>query len=67
MKLNNTTLIYVYAVVLFALTYLLASRLITSFKTKEFDYLRIGVNVALLIYIVIKVIKLGKVQNEKKE
>lgn len=67
MKLNNTTLIYVYAVVLFALTYLLASRLITGFKTNEFDYLKIGVNVALLVYIVIKVIKLGKVQNEKEE
>jgi hypothetical protein len=65
MKLNNTTLIYVYAVVLFVLTYLLAARLITSFKTNEFDYLRIGVNVVLLIYIVIKVVKLGKIENKK--
>lgn len=67
MKLNNTTLIYVYAVVLFVLTYLLAARLITSFKTNEFDYLRIGVNVVLLIYIVIKVVKLGKTENSKQE
>lgn len=67
MKLNNTTLIYIYAVVLFVLTYLLAARLITSFKTNEFDYLRIGVNIVLLIYIVIKVVKLGKIENTKKE
>ena len=66
MKLTNTTLIYVYAVVLFALTYLLAARLITSFKTNEFDYLRIAINALLLIYIVIKVVKLGKVENKNK-
>jgi hypothetical protein len=65
MKLNNTTLIYIYAVVLFVLTYLLAARLITSFKTNEFDYLRIGLNVVLLIYLIIKVVKLGKIENNK--
>ena len=65
MKLNNTTLIYIYAVVLFVLTYLLAARLITSFKTNEFDYLRIGLNVVLLIYLIIKVVKLGKTENNK--
>lgn len=67
MKLDNKTLIYVYAGVLFILTFLFVQRLITSFKTQEFDYLRLSVNLGLLIYIIIKVVKLGKVENNKKE
>ncbi|WP_396193189.1 hypothetical protein [Flavobacterium sp.] len=67
MKLDNKTLIYVYAGVLFILTFLFVQRLITSFKTQEFDYLRLSVNLALLIYIIIKVVKLGKVENNSKE
>jgi hypothetical protein len=67
MKLDNKTLIYVYAGVLFILTFLFVQRLITSFKTQEFDYLRLSVNLGLLIYIIIKVVKLGKVENDNKE
>ncbi|WP_298392114.1 hypothetical protein [Flavobacterium sp.] len=65
MKLNNTTILYIYVGVLFILTYLFASRLITSFKTQEFDYLRLSVNLGLLIYIIIKIVKLGKIENNK--
>jgi hypothetical protein len=65
MKLDNKTILYVYAGVLFILTYLFASRLITSFKTQEFDYLRLSINLGLLIYIIIKVVKLGKIENNK--
>jgi len=63
MKINNRTLIYIYIGVLFILTYLLASRLLSSFRTLEFDYLRISINFALLIYIIIKVLKLSKIEN----
>lgn len=65
MKINNKTLVYIYVVVLFILTYLLASRVIAGFKTQQFDYLRLSVNLVLLIYIMIKVIKLGKIENDK--
>ncbi len=65
MKLNNKTILYIYIGVLFILTYLFASRLITSFKIQEFDYLRLSVNLVLLIYIIIKVVKLGKLENDK--
>lgn len=67
MKLDNKTLIYIYAAVLFVLTFLFAQRLITSLKTQEFDYIRLSVNLVLLVYIIIKVIKLGKTENDKKE
>lgn len=67
MKLDNKTILYIYVGVLFILTYLFASRLITSFKTQEFDYLRLSINLGLLIYIIIKVVKLGKIENDKTE
>lgn len=67
MKLDNKTILYIYVGVIFILTYLFASRLITSFKTQEFDYLRLSVNLGLLIYIIIKVVKLGKIENDKTE
>ncbi len=65
MKLDNKTIVYIYIGVLFILTYLFASRLITNLKTQEFDYLRLSVNLGLLIYIIIKVVKLGKIENDK--
>ena len=65
MKLDNKTIVYIYIGVLFILTYLFASRLITSLKTQQFDYLRLSVNLGLLIYIIIKVVKLGKIENDK--
>lgn len=67
MKLNNRTLIYIYVGVLFVLTYLFASKVILGLKTQEFDWLRLSVNLGLIIYIVIKVVKLGKIENDKTE
>jgi len=65
MKLDNKTILYIYVGVLFILTYLFASRLITSFKTQDFDYLRLSINLVLLVYMIIKVVKLGKLENDK--
>ncbi|MBN8643015.1 MAG: hypothetical protein J0L86_14480 [Flavobacteriales bacterium] len=67
MKLNNRTLIYIYVGVLFVLTYLFASKLISGLRTQEFDWLRLSVNLGLILYIVIKVLKLGKIENDKQE
>ena len=65
MKLNNTTLIYIYVAVLFVLTFLFVQRLMNSFKTEEFDYLRLSINFILLVYIIIKIVKLSKIENDK--
>ena len=65
--MKNKTILYIYIAVLFVLTFLLASRVIKSLKTNEFDYIKIFINLALLVYIAIKVIKLGKIENDQKE
>ncbi len=67
MKLNSKTILYIYVVVLFVLTFLLTRNVIKGLKTMEFDYLKLAINVGLLAYVIIKVVKLGKIENEKKE
>lgn len=67
MKLNNKTTLYIYVAVMFVLTFLLTSRIIKSIKTHEFDYVKLALNTGLLIYLIIKIIKLGKIENDKTE
>jgi hypothetical protein len=67
MKLNNKTTLYLYVAVMFVLTFLLTSRVIRSIKTNEFDYVKLALNTGLLIYLIIKIIKLGKIENDKTE
>jgi len=64
---NSKTTLYLYVVLLFVLTFLLASRLIKGFKTHEFDYLKLIANAGILIYVIFQVIKLGKIENDKRE
>jgi hypothetical protein len=67
MKLNNKTILYIYVAFMFVLTFLLTSRLLKSIKTHEFDYVKLAINTGLLIYLIVKVIKLGKIENDKTE
>lgn len=64
MKISKTNLIYIYAIALFLMTFLFAKRIMTSFKTDDFDYLKIIANGIIIVYLIFKIIKLGKEQNE---
>ena len=65
--MDNKKWLYVYVVFLFILTFLFASRLISSLKTQAFDYFRLTINLILVIYIIIKIKKLGKHENDKNQ
>jgi hypothetical protein len=67
MKINNKMLLYINIAFLFILTFLLTSRIIKGFKTQDFDFFKIGVNVALLVYVIVQVVRLGKIENNKNE
>jgi hypothetical protein len=67
MKINNKTLLYIYVVFLFVLTFLLASRVFKGIKTQDFDYLKIAINSVILIYVAFQVVRLGKIENDKTE
>ncbi len=63
--MDNKKWLYVYVIALFILTFLFASRLISSLKTQEFDYFRLGLNLILVIYLIIKIKKIGTLENNK--
>jgi hypothetical protein len=63
MKISKTALIYIYALALGLMTFLLTKRVITSFKSDEFDYLKLVINLGIIVYFVFKIVKLGKEQN----
>ena len=63
MKISKTNLIYIYAIALCLMTFLLAKRIIISFKTDDFDYFKLIANGIIIVYFIIKIIKLGKEQN----
>jgi|688.fasta_scaffold2339260_1 hypothetical protein len=65
MKISNTTLIYLYAIALFVMTFLLAKSIITSFKTNDYDYFKLIANGLIMLYFIIKIVKLGKEQNNQ--
>jgi hypothetical protein len=67
MKINNKTLLYIYVVFLFVLTFLLASRVFKGIKAQDFDYLKIAINSVVLIYVAFQVVRLGKIENDKTE
>lgn len=65
MKPKPTTIIYLYTAVLFVLAFLFTARLMKNIRSGEWEYLKLSVNLLLLLYIVAKVIKLGKAVNDK--
>lgn len=62
---GTKTKLYLYVAFLFLLTFLLASRIFSGFKTHEFDYLKLVFNVLILAYVIFQVIRLGKIENDK--
>jgi hypothetical protein len=65
--MNTKTRLYIYVALLFVLTFLLTSRVIKGIKTHEFDYIKVAINSIVLVYLVLQVVKLGKMENNKEE
>ena len=65
--MNNTTKVYIYTGLLFVFTFLLTSKLMKAYKTNEFDYFKIGINVIVEIALVYLIVKYATIENNKKE
>ncbi len=63
MNLSPKTILYLYVALLFFFTYRFFSRLFIAFKSNEFDYLRLGITAAALIFTVFQIIKYSKMIN----
>lgn len=67
MKITNTTKVYLYTALLFVFTFLLTSKLMKAYKTNEYDYLKIGINVVVEIVLVYLIIKYANIENNKND
>lgn len=63
--MSNKTFVYLYTVVLFGLTFLFVRRLFENIKTGDFDYLKLGLNLGIIIVLILKILRLGKIENQK--
>ncbi len=63
MNLSPKTFLYLNVVLLFVFTYNFFSRLFLAFKSTEFDYLRLSITGAALIFTVYQIIKYSKIIN----
>lgn len=60
MNFSNNQKLYFNVALLFLFTYLLASKLITGFKTNDFNYIRIGIIVLLIGMTIRSIVALNK-------
>lgn len=65
MKLSNQTKIYVFTGLLFGFTFLSAMLIFSGLKTNEYNFLAISTNVLLAFSMILQIIKLSKIENNK--
>jgi hypothetical protein len=67
MKIKIKTLIYLYTIALFLLTFLLARDSIHGIKTGNFDFLSLIIYALCVSFFAFKINKLGKISNSKND
>ncbi|MEY4038979.1 MAG: hypothetical protein RIR67_1291 [Bacteroidota bacterium] len=67
MKINIKTLIYLYTIALFLLTFLLARDSIRGLKTGNFDFISLIIYAICVGFFAFKINRLGKISNSKND
>ena len=65
MKFSNQTKIYIFTGLLFGCTFLSAMLIFSGLKTNEYNFLAIATNLLLAISLILLIIKLSKIENNK--
>ena len=65
MKLSNQTKIYVFTGLLFGFTFMSAMLIFSGIITNEYNLLAISANVLLAFSMILQIIKLSKIENNK--
>ena len=65
MKLSNQTKIYIFTGLLFGFTFLSAMLIFSGLKTNEYNFFAIATNLLLAISLILQIIKLSKIENNK--
>lgn len=65
MKITNQTKVYIFTALLFGFTFLSAMLIFSGLKNNEYNFLAISANVLLAISMILQIIKLSKIENNK--
>ena len=65
MKFSNQTKIYIFTGLLFGCTFLSAMLIFSGLKTNEYNFFAIATNLLLAISLILQIIKLSKIENNK--
>lgn len=65
MKFSNQTKIYIFTGLLFGFTFLSAMLIFSGLKTNEYNFLAIATNLLFAIGLILQIIKLSKIENNK--
>ncbi len=65
MKLSNQNKIYIFTGLLFGFTFLSAMLIFSGLKTNEYNFLAIATNLLFAIGLILQIIKLSKIENNK--
>jgi hypothetical protein len=65
MKLTNQNKIYIFTGLLFGFTFLSAMLIFSGLKTNEYNFLAIATNLLFAIGLILQIIKLSKIENNK--
>jgi hypothetical protein len=63
---NNKIKLYLFAILLFLMSYLLASQVILSAKTSECNYLKLIFYFVAIVLLILQIIHLSKIENKPK-
>lgn len=65
MKLSNQTKIYIFTGLLFGFTFMSAMLIFSGLEANEYNLLAISANVLLAFSMILQIIKLSKIENNK--
>jgi hypothetical protein len=63
--MNHKIFIYSYTTILLVLTFIFVRRLLENLKSGDFEYLKLALNLGIMVVLILKIVRLGKIENQK--
>ena len=63
--MNHKIFIYSYTFILLVLTFIFVRRLLENLKSGDFEYLKLALNLGIMVVLILKIVRLGKIENQK--
>jgi hypothetical protein len=63
--MNHKIFIYSYTFILLLLTFIFVRRLLENLKSGDFEYLKLALNLGIMVVLILKIVRLSKIENQK--